>query len=82
MISRGVEISISGGVVAMVRVSGDSHPHTLYISCQQLLVGSTSTTHMVLWEGFYESQFNRKYTTTQLYRSDMQYQCWGRRGVL
>ena len=48
MISRGVEISISGGVVTMVRVSGDGHAHTLYIFCQQLLVGSTSTTHMVL----------------------------------
>jgi len=48
MISRGVEISIAGEGGEIVRAPGGGHPHNSYISCEQLLVGWTATTHMVL----------------------------------
>jgi len=61
---------------------GGGHPHTPYISCEQLLVGWTATTHAVLWERSYGSLFTRKHTTTLPYSAVVLYQCWGRRGVL
>jgi len=82
MISRGVEISIAGGGGEMVRAPGGGHPHTPYISCEQLLVRWTATTHTVLWERSYRSYFTRKHTTTQPYSAVTPYQRWGRRGVL
>jgi len=82
MISRGVEISIPGGGGELVRAPGGGHPHTPYISCAQLLVGWTGTTHTVLWERSYGSHFTRKHTTTRPYRAFTPYESWGRRGVL
>ena len=61
---------------------GGCHPHTPYISCEQLLVSCTATTNTVLWERSYRSHFTRKHTTTQPYRAVAPYQPWGRRRVL
>ena len=66
----------------MVRALGGGHPHTPYISFEQLLVGWTATTHTVLWERSYGCPFTRKHTTTQPYRAVAPYHHWGRRGVL
>jgi len=82
MNSRGVEISMAGGGGEMVRAPGGGHPHTPYISCEQVLVGWTATTHTVLWERSYGSHFTRKHTATQPYSAIAPYQRWGRRVVL
>jgi len=66
----------------MVGAPGGGHPHTAYISCEQLLVSWTATTHTVLCECSYGSHFSRKHTTTQPYSAVVLYQCYDHRGVL
>jgi len=61
---------------------GGGHPHTPYISCQQLLVGWTATVLTELWERSDEPHITRKHTTPQPYRAVAPYSRRGRRRVL
>jgi len=83
MISRGVEISIAGGVVAMVRGGprrrSPSHPLYILRTASGRLDGhnSYSIVGVFLW-----ISLSRKHTTTQPYSAVTPFQRWGRRGVL